>query len=95
MHWIAVKFGINTTRVVLEMANFTQLRLVKFISISNTTLVVFIPNFTATHAITGTNPLDLHLINSHALHKVLQLSKRPSHGYTIYVILLAMKQGSK
>ena len=32
---IAVKFGINTTSVVLEM--------------------VFIPNFTATHAITSTN----------------------------------------
>ena len=52
---IAVKFGINTTLVVLEMVNFTRLRLVKFIHISNTTLVVFIPNFTATHAITSTN----------------------------------------
>ena len=51
---IAVKFGINTTSVVLEMVNFTRLRLVKFIPISNTTLVVFIPNFTATHAITST-----------------------------------------
>ena len=45
--WVAVKFGINTTSVVLEMVNFTWLRLVKFIPISNTTLVVFIPNFTA------------------------------------------------
>ena len=44
---IAVKFGINTTLVVLEMVNFQY--------ISNTTLVVFIPNFTATHAITSTN----------------------------------------
>ena len=44
---IAVKFGINTTSVVLEMVNFTRLRPVKFIPISNTTLVVFIPNFTA------------------------------------------------
>ena len=48
---VAVKFGINTTLVVLEMVNFTRLRFVKFIPISNTTLVVFIPNFTATHAI--------------------------------------------
>ena len=53
---IAVKFGINTMSVVLEMGiNFTRLRLMKFIPISNTTLVVFIPNFTATHAITSTN----------------------------------------
>ena len=54
---IAVKFGINTTLVVLEIVNFTQLRLVKFIPISNatSTLMVFIPNFTATHAITSTN----------------------------------------
>ena len=66
---IAVKFGINTTPVALEMVNFTllclvkfipisnttQLCLVKFIPISNTTLVVLIPNFTATHAITSTN----------------------------------------
>ena len=52
---IAVKFGINTTLVILEMVNSTRLRLVKFIPISNTTLVVFIPNFTATHAITSTN----------------------------------------
>ena len=51
---ITVKFGINTTLVVLEMVNFTQLRLVKFGSISNTILVVFISNFTATHAITYT-----------------------------------------
>ena len=50
-----MKFGINTTLVVLEMVNFTRLRLVKFIPISNTTLVIFIPNFTATHAITSTN----------------------------------------
>ena len=52
---LAVKFGINTTVVVLEMANFTWLCIVKFFPISNTTLVVFIPNFTATHAITSTN----------------------------------------
>ena len=52
---IAVKFGINTTLVVLEMVNLTRLRLVKFIPIFNTTLMVFIPNFTATHAITSTN----------------------------------------
>ena len=57
-----MKFGINTTLVVLEMVNFTRLRLVKFIPISNTTLVIFIPNFTATHAITSTNPRwDLNL----------------------------------
>ena len=49
--WVAVKFGINTTLVVLEMVNFTRLRLVNFIPISNTTIVKFIPNFTATHAI--------------------------------------------
>ena len=41
--------------VVLEMVNFTRLCLVKFIPISNTTLMIFIPNFTATHAITSTN----------------------------------------
>ena len=52
---IAVKFWINATLVVLEMVNFTRLHFVKFIPISNTTLVVFIPNFTATHAITSTN----------------------------------------
>ena len=56
---IAVKFGINTTLVVLEMVYFTQLRLVKFIPISNTTLVVFIPNFTATYAITSTNFMEV------------------------------------
>ena len=39
--WVAVKFGINTTSVVLEMGK-----------ISNTTRVVFIPNFHCyTHAI--------------------------------------------
>ena len=38
--WVAVKFGINTTR--RSRVKFT---------ISNTTRVVFIPNFTATHAI--------------------------------------------
>ena len=55
INWgIAVKFEINTTSVVVEMVNFTRLRLVNFIPISNTTLVVFIPNFTATHAITST-----------------------------------------
>ena len=49
--WVAVKFGINTTSVVLEMGiNFTRRSRVKF-TISNTTRVVFIPNFTATHAI--------------------------------------------
>ena len=48
--WIAVKFGINTTSVVLEMGiNFTRRSQVKF-TISNTR-VVFIPNFTATHVI--------------------------------------------
>ena len=52
---ITVKFGINTTLVVLEISIFTQLCLVKFFPTSNTTLVVFIPNFTATHAITSTN----------------------------------------
>ena len=49
--WVAVKFGINITSVVLEMGiNFTRQSRVKF-TISNTTRVVFIPNFTATHAI--------------------------------------------
>ena len=49
--WVAVKFGINTTSVVLEMGiNFTRRSQVKF-TISNTTRVVFIPNFIATHAI--------------------------------------------
>ena len=41
---IAMKFGINTTLVALKM------------EISMLTLVVFTPNFTATHAITSTNP---------------------------------------
>ena len=46
--WVAVKFGINTTTVVLEMGiNFMRQSRVKF-TISNTTRVVFIPNFTAT-----------------------------------------------
>ena len=45
--WVAVKFGINTMSVVLEMGiNFTRQSRVKF-TISNTTRVVFIPNFTA------------------------------------------------
>ena len=45
--WVAVKFGINTVSVVLEMRiNFTRQSQVKF-TISNTTRVVFIPNFTA------------------------------------------------
>ena len=49
--WVTVKFGINTKSVVLEMGiNFTRRSLVKF-TISNTTRVAFIPNFTATHAI--------------------------------------------
>ena len=56
-----MKFGINTTLVVLEMVNFTRLRLMKFIPISNTTLVIFIPNFTATHAITSTNLSIVHI----------------------------------
>ena len=42
------------------MVNFTRLRLVKFIPISNTTLVIFIPNFTATHAITSTYFVDIN-----------------------------------
>ena len=42
----------------LEMVNFTRLRLVKFIPVSNTTLVVFILNFTATHAVTSTNRME-------------------------------------
>ena len=49
--WVAGKFGINTASVVLEMGiNFTRRSQVKF-TISGTTRVVFIPNFTATHAI--------------------------------------------
>ena len=36
--WVAVKFGINTMSVVLEMGQIS-------LSISNTTRVVFIPNF--------------------------------------------------
>ena len=44
--------AINTTNVVLEMGiNFTRQSQVKF-TISNTTRVVFIPNFAAyTHAV--------------------------------------------
>ena len=63
---ITVKFGINTTLVVLEMVNFTRLRLMKFIPISNTTLVVFIPNFTATHAITSANRAVRYTLIEHA-----------------------------
>ena len=37
---------------------------VKFIPISNATLVVFIPNFTATHAITSTNRICLSAIET-------------------------------
>ena len=73
---IAVKFGINTTLVVLEMVNFTRLRLVKFIPISKTTRVVFIPNFTATHAITSTNYNYLNQ-NSQAVKKECSPPKRP------------------
>ena len=55
---ITVKFGINTTLVVLEMGNLTQPASPREICpISNTTLVVFIPHFTATHAITYTNSM--------------------------------------
>ena len=74
-----MKFGINTTSVVLEMVNFTRLRLVKFIPISNTTLMIFIPNFTATHAIASTNYIcNTYLIqNSQAVKKVSD----PQKGY--------------
>ena len=45
--WVAVKFGINTMSVVLEMGiHLTRRSRVEF-TISNTTLVVFISNFTA------------------------------------------------
>ena len=50
------------------MVNFTQLRLVKFIPISNTTLVVFIPNFTATHAITSTYEMVTQIFSPSILH---------------------------
>jgi len=42
---IEVKFWINTTLAALKIANF------------NTTLVVLIPNFTATHVITSINDI--------------------------------------
>ena len=51
---ITVKFGINTALVVLEMGNFTWLRLVKLSHFQYNTR----PNFTATHAITYTNFAD-------------------------------------
>ena len=57
---ITVKFGISTTLVVLEMVNFTR-------PISNTTLVVFIPNFTATHAITTEYKFLMYIIYSNYL----------------------------
>ena len=45
--WVAVKFGINTTSVALEMEQISRGE-----PISNTTRVVFIPNFHCyTHAI--------------------------------------------
>ena len=44
------KFHLASPREI-----YPHFRLVKFIPISNTTRVVFIPNFTATHAITSTN----------------------------------------
>ena len=51
--------------VVLEMGiNFTRQSRVKF-TISNTTLVVFIPNFTATHAIPVNTILTAY---THAVH---------------------------
>jgi len=40
----------------------------KFIPISNTTLVVFVPNFTATHVVTNTN-------SSYQILHMSQLSK--------------------
>ena len=46
--WVAVKFGINTTRVVLKMGNFTLLCLVKFVPFPRQhSWKVFISNFTA------------------------------------------------
>ena len=53
MVWVAVKFGINTTSVILEMGQISLGEAVKFL-ISNTTRVVFIPNFQCyTHAISS------------------------------------------
>ena len=48
--WVAVKFWINTTSVVLEMGQISQGE--AKLPIFNTTRVVFIPNFHCyTHAI--------------------------------------------
>ena len=53
---ISMKFGMNTTLVVLEMVNFQY----------NTHGTVFIPNFTATHAITSTNIMNFLIIDNNS-----------------------------
>ena len=50
---IAMKFGINTTLVALKMESHSASPR-EILPIFNATLVVFIPNLTATHAITST-----------------------------------------
>ena len=52
MKWHGYRSENLATLVVLEMGNFTGLQPHEIFPISNTTLVVFIPNFTATHDIT-------------------------------------------
>ena len=56
---------MNCTRNAARKVNCTRLRLVQFISFLIALLVQFIPNFTATHAITYTNcDKKLHGINA-------------------------------
>jgi len=58
-----MKFGINTTLVVSEMLNFTWLHLMKFLQfLVQHSIMTFIPNFTATHAITSTNIMTVLLV---------------------------------
>ena len=52
---IAVKLGINTTLAALKMKISLSFKPHEMLPIFNATLVVFIPNFTATHAITSAN----------------------------------------
>ena len=68
--WVALKFGINTTIVVLEMGQISRSR-VK-LPISNTTRVVFVPNLHCyTHAIPSYTILaDFVGVSMYAMYKL-------------------------
>ena len=62
-----MKFGINTTLVVLEMVNFPEMVNFQY----NTCDIYPKKNFTATHAITSTNCPDLILLLKKKKHTFL------------------------